>query len=91
MHALGGGEIRRRRDRKDKDGSGGCSNGDALGRANAKARARAVNGPSCTRCLAWWSGEKGEEEVNNDDNVQPYFGDAREGVVWAMPLQTQAG
>jgi hypothetical protein len=37
------------------------------------------------------SGEKGEEEVNDDNNVQPYFGDVREGVAWATLLQTQAG
>ncbi len=51
----------------------------------------AADGPSCTRRSAWRSGKKGEEEVNNDDDVQPYFGDAQEGVTWATALQTQAG
>jgi hypothetical protein len=36
-------------------------------------------------------GEKGEKEVDDDNDVQPYFGDAREGVAWAMPLQTHVG
>ncbi len=54
-------------------------------------RARGDDGPSCTRLLAWRSGKKGEEEVDDDNNVQPYFGNAWEGVAWAMPLQTQAG
>jgi hypothetical protein len=91
MHTLGEGEIRRSCDHEDKDGGGGCVNGDVLGRANVQVRARAADGPSCARHLAWRSGKKGEEEVDNDDNVQPYFGVAREGVAWAMPLQTQAG
>jgi hypothetical protein len=58
-------------------------------RAKVQARARVADGPLCARCLAWRSSEKGEEEVDDDDDVQPYFGDAREGVVWATPLQTQ--
>jgi hypothetical protein len=66
-------------------------NGDALGRANVQARARAAYGPSCAQRLAWQSGKKGEEEVDDDDNVQPYFGNAQEGVAWATPLQTQVG
>ncbi len=81
----------RRLNRKDKDGGGGCGDGDALGRANVQARARAANGPSCPQRSAWQSGKKGEEEVNDDNKVQPYFGNAREGVAWARPLQTQAG
>jgi hypothetical protein len=91
MNALGRGEIGCHCNRKDKDCGGGCGNGDALGRANVQARARAADGPLCAQRSAWWSGEKGEEEVNNDNNIRPYFGDAREGVAWAMPLQTQEG
>ncbi len=34
---------------------------------------------------------EGGEEVNDDIDVQPYFGDAWKGVAWATPLQTQAG
>jgi hypothetical protein len=52
---------------------------------------RTADGPSCAQRSAWQSGKKGEEEVDNDDNVQPYFGDVQEGVAWATPLQTQAG
>jgi hypothetical protein len=51
----------------------------------------AADGPSCAQRLTWRSGKKGEEEVNDDDDIQPYFGDAWEGVAWAMPLQTQVG
>jgi hypothetical protein len=58
---------------------------------NVQARVRAADGPLCTQRSAWQSGEKGEEEVDNDVDIQPYFGDAQEGVAWAMPLQTQAG
>ncbi len=43
-----------------------------------------------TFSLAEWR-EKGGEEVNDDNNVQPYFGDVWEGVGWATPLQTQVG
>jgi hypothetical protein len=91
MHALGGGENRRCHDREDKDAGGGCGEGNVLGRAKVQARVRATDGPLCARRLAWRSGKKGEEEFDDDDDVQPYFGDAREGVAWAMPLQTQAG
>jgi hypothetical protein len=35
--------------------------------------------------------KEGGGEVDDDDDVQPYFGNAREGVAWATPLQTQAG
>jgi hypothetical protein len=61
------------------------------GGAKVQARAKAANGPSCTQRSAWQSGKKGEEEVDDDNNVHPYFSNAREGVAWAMPLQTQAG
>ncbi len=91
INALGRGEFWRCRDRKDKDSGNGCGDGDALGRANVQVRARAADGPLCARRSAWRSGKKGEEEVDNDDDVQPYFGNAREGVAWATPLQTQPG
>ncbi len=58
---------------------------------NVQARGRAADAPLCAQRLAWRSGEKGEEEVEDDDDIQPYFGNAREGVAWATPLQTQAG
>jgi hypothetical protein len=50
-----------------------------------------ANGPSCARRSAWRSGKKGEDEVDDDNDIQPYFSNAQEGVAWDMPLQTQAG
>ncbi len=60
-------------------------------RTKTAAVAGAADGHSCARRSAWRSGKKGEVEVDNDNNIQPYFGDAGEGVAWATHLQTQAG
>ncbi len=42
----------------------------------------------------FWPGgvaRKGKKEVDNDDDIQLYFGNAQAGVAWATPLQTQVG